>query len=149
VLAERLGRKVVNAGVPGEISAEGLARLPELLEKHRPALVLISHGGNDILRKIDPRQTKANLKRMIELVRAQGGEVVLIAIPKPALLPSAASFYEELAEEMAVPVELDIVTHLQKSPKYKSDPIHFNAEGYRLMAEAVAELLEESGALKD
>jgi len=149
VLEKELGMSVINAGVPGEITAEGLQRLPGLLEKFHPALVLISHGGNDILRKIDPAQTKANLRAMIELIRSQGGEVVLIAIPRPALLPSAAPFYEELANEMAVPVELEVVTRLQKSPKYKSDPIHFNAEGYKEMANGVAELLKERGALRE
>lgn len=148
VLSQRLGINVINAGLPGEITADGLKRLPALLQQHQPRLVLISHGGNDILKKIDADITKANLKQMIELIRAQGGEVVLIAIPQPALLPSAAPFYAELAEEMSVPVELDIVTRLQKSAQYKSDPIHFNAEGYALMAEAVAELLRARGALE-
>lgn len=147
VLSRRLGVNVINAGAPGEVSEQGLARLPALLEKHSPDLVLISYGGNDILKKIDLQTTKANLRRMIEMVRAQGGDVVLIAIPEPALFPDAAPFYEALSEEMGVPAELDIVTRLQRNPKYKSDPIHFNREGYALMAEAVAELLDENGAL--
>ncbi|MFC1750938.1 GDSL-type esterase/lipase family protein [Pseudomonadota bacterium] len=147
VLARKLGVNVVNAGVPGEITEQGVQRLPGLLEKHHPDLVLISHGGNDILRKIDAGTTKANLRRMIEMTRENGGEAVLIAIPKPALFPDAAPFYEALSAEMEVPTELDVVTRLQRNPKYKSDAIHFNSEGYALMATAVAELLEEYGAL--
>ena len=148
VLSQRLGIKVINAGVPGEITKQGVLRLPGLLAQHKPDLVLISHGGNDILRKVDAEITEQNLRRMILDVRASGAEVVLIAIPKPSLFASAAPFYETLSGSLDVPVELDIVTSLQKSPKYKSDAIHFNVEGYAVMAEAVETLLEQQGALR-
>ncbi len=138
---------VVNAGVPGEISEAGLRRLPGLLAQHRPDLVLISHGGNDILRKLDPLETEQNLTQMIRLIRESGAQAVLIAIPKPALFPAAAPFYERVANQLNVPMEADIVTELQLDPGYKSDAIHFNAQGYALMAEAVAALLRDQGAL--
>ena len=60
VLAERTGRRVVNAGVPGEETDRGLRRLPGLLDRHRPALLILCHGGNDILRKRDPTRTAEN-----------------------------------------------------------------------------------------
>ena len=52
-LSRLLARKVVNAGVSGEVSAEGARRLPGLLDQIKPELLIICHGGNDILRKLD------------------------------------------------------------------------------------------------
>ena len=51
-LALLVGRKVVRAGVPGEVSSDGLARLPEALDEHQPELLLLCHGGNDFLRRL-------------------------------------------------------------------------------------------------
>ena len=53
-------RKIINAGVPGEISSKGLLRLPHLLESHQPDLVILCHGANDILRKMNLEITKSN-----------------------------------------------------------------------------------------
>ena len=61
VLAQLTQRQVVNAGVPGEISSEGLDRLTTMLEQHQPDLVILCHGGNDLIRRLDKHQLKSNL----------------------------------------------------------------------------------------
>lgn len=53
VLVSLIGRQVVRSGVPGEVCADGLARLPEVLEQHTPKLMILCHGGNDLLRTLD------------------------------------------------------------------------------------------------
>ena len=80
--------KVVNAGVPGETSAQGLARLPGVLDEVKPKLLLLCHGGNDFLRRMDESQARANIRSMIALARDRGIAVVLLATPKPSLPPS-------------------------------------------------------------
>jgi lysophospholipase L1-like esterase len=76
-----ISRTVINAGVPGEISKTGLRRLPALLKKHQPELLILCHGGNDILRRNNQKQTKENLQQMIDLARSNNTQVVLIGVP--------------------------------------------------------------------
>ena len=148
VLSALTGHTVVNAGVPGETTAEGLARLPEVLDEVQPRIVLLCLGGNDMLRRHDANETEANLRRMIQAIRASGAGVVLIGVPSPTLFSGPPAFYEKLADEFALPYEGEIFDEVLKTPRLKADPIHANAEGYRLVAERLAELLKDAGAIK-
>ncbi len=147
VLAARIGRRVVNAGVPGEVSADGLRRLPGLLEREKPALVLLTHGGNDLLRKLDPAATERNLREMVALARASGAEVVLIGVPRPGLFLGTADYYERIASDLELPFEGEVLADLLGDNSMKSDTVHPNAAGYARLAEAVEQVLREAGAL--
>ncbi len=147
VLAQLIGRPVVRAGVPGEVTAQGLRRLPSVLDEHRPRLVIVCLGGNDMLRKMSDAQIKRNLAGMLGELKERGIAAVLVGVPKPALLASSAEFYAELASEFGVPYESEVVTSVLYAPEMKADPIHPNAKGYRKIAEALAKLLRQAGAL--
>ena len=147
VLAQLIGRRVVRAGVPGEITAQGLARIEQVIEAHRPALVIVCLGGNDMLRRVDEAQIRSNLRRIISTIRGGGISVVLVGVPRPALLTSAAAFYGELAQEYRIPYEGKILNDVMHQLDLKADLIHPNAKGYRRMAEALAELLKKAGAI--
>lgn len=147
VLAQLTGRKVVNAGVPGETTADGLARLPRILEETDPDLVILCLGGNDFLRKHPHAMTRANLERMIQMIRAENIPLVLVAVPEPALFSGSAPVYRKLAEALKLPLENGIVNDVLRDSDLKADPIHPNAAGYRKIAEALKELLDDSGAL--
>lgn len=147
VLGKLIGRTVVNAGVPGEVSAEGLARLPELLEAQKPALLILCHGGNDLLQRLDQGQTAGNLRAMIRLARERGIAVLLVAVPAPDLSLKPPPFYAELAAEFGIPLEAKILAKVLGKGALKSDYVHPNAAGYRQLAEALATLLKKSGAV--
>jgi acyl-CoA thioesterase I len=147
VLGQLIGRPVVRAGVPGEVTAQGLRRLPSVIDEHRPRLVIVCLGGNDMLRRIGDEEIKRNLGDMLKVLNKRGIAAVLVGVPKPALVTSAPGFYAELAREFGVPYEGKIVTSVLYAADMKADPIHPNAKGYRKMAEALAELLREAGAL--
>jgi len=148
VLATLTGHRVVNAGVPGEESTAGLARLPAVLESAQPQLVFLGHGGNDLLRHRDLAQTRDNLRRMVELVRARGASPVLLGVPKPGLFLGTHPLYRELATELDVPLEGEALADILGDRELKSDEIHPNAAGYRRLAEALDQLLQDSGALE-
>ncbi len=146
-LSRRTGFEVVNAGVPGEVSAKGLKRLPKVLDQVRPKLVILCLGGNDMLRRQDSARTEENLRQMVHLIRAQGAAVVMLGVPEPGLFLSTADVYERVASELDVPLEDDIIPDLLGDNQYKSDHIHPNAAGYSRLAEAVEALLKYRGAL--
>jgi len=83
VLEKLIGRRVVNAGVPGEVTADGLSRLPEILAREKPALLILCHGGNDLLRRLNDQQTADNIRKMIRLARQRGlAEAVAMLLKK-------------------------------------------------------------------
>jgi acyl-CoA thioesterase-1 len=88
LLGERLKREhldysVLNASVSGETTAGGAARLQPVLEKHRPAVVIIELGGNDGLRGLPVAAMKKNLSTMIEQSREAGARVLLVGMRLP------------------------------------------------------------------
>jgi len=147
VLERSIGRKVVNAGVPGETSAQGLERLPATLDEVKPKLVLLCHGGNDFLRRLDDAQAAANVRGMIQLARERGIPVVLIATPKPGLPPSVPAFYGEIAAELKVPYDQGVLRSVLLDNALKSDMVHPNAAGYARIAAAVEKVLRAAGAI--
>jgi acyl-CoA thioesterase-1 len=147
VLGKLIGRNVVRAGVPGEVTAQGLERLPSVIDEHSPRLVIICLGGNDMLRQVGEAEIRQNLRAILKTLKDRKIAVVLIGVPKPALITSAPAFYGELATEFGVPYEGNIVTSVLYSAELKSDPIHPNALGYSKMAEAIAQLLKKAGAI--
>ena len=147
VLAELVSRKVVRAGVPGEMTAQGRRRFEQALETHRPKIVLLCLGGNDLLRRLDDATIVANLRAMIEMARARNVAVVLLGVPRPALFGGAATFYAELADKHDLVYEGEVINAVLRDPGLKSDPIHPNAAGYRRIAERIATVLQTRGAL--
>ena len=147
VLQEMSGHPVVNAGVPGEVSGEGLLRLPGVLDQERPSLLILCHGGNDLLRRDPEDRLALNLARMADLAAARGIPVILIGVPKPAVFLRTAAVYTDVAREKNLPLEDRTLAAIEAEPSLKSDPIHPNREGYRRMAHDVLALLEKSGAL--
>lgn len=147
VLETLTGRRVINAGVPGEVTAEGIKRLPDLLAREKAALLILCHGGNDLLRRFDQKQTKMNLEAMINQAQDRHIAVILIAVPAPGIFLKPPALYEEIADEHKLPLEAEILETVLADGTLKSDYIHPNAAGYRLLAEAIHRLLKKNGTL--
>jgi len=147
VLGRLANRNVINAGINGETTQQALARLPAVLAKFQPKLVILFSGGNDFLRKVPVHQTKANLQQMLELIQQSGASVLLVGVPEKKLFADSAELYTELSEDNAVPLQDEIVANLMVRASMKSDFVHFNEKGYHALAEAIYQSLISSGAL--
>ena len=139
--------KVVNGGVPGEVSSNGKTRLAKVLQKHQPDLVILCHGGNDLIQKLDRTQVIANLKNMIAMIRSGNSEVILLSVPRPGLMLKPAAFYDEIAEEMNVPIISGTLSDILSNSALKSDAAHPNAKGYFQMAKTIGDFLVERKAI--
>ena len=140
-------RKVINAGVPGEISKAGLLRLPNLINKYHPKLVIICHGANDILHKLDINQTQDNIQQMITLAKQNNIQVILIAVPEFDLFLNASPIYQILAENNQLVIDKNSLSNIIGDNQLKSDYIHPNTKGYQLLAENISLLLKQAGAI--
>ena len=147
VLAELTGFEVINAGISGETTVDGLPRLAGELERVDPQFFILIEGGNDILRNLGAPQTKANLAAMLDLAAARNLPVLLVGVPEKNLFSSVAPLYDELADEYPVLYERTLIGDLMRKPRFKSDAVHFNERGYRQMAETIADKLREAGAI--
>ncbi len=141
------GFNVINAGVSGNTTSQALQRLPGLLSKYSPDLVLICIGGNDFLRKLDKDITKANISKMLSLILSSGSQAILIAVPLPGVILSAPKMYSALGDEFKVPVLEGILSGLLADAQYKSDALHLNELGYRTLAEDIYEFIQERGGV--
>jgi lysophospholipase L1-like esterase len=136
VLAGLTGWAVVNA-VPGHTSAQALQRLPALLAEHRPALVIVSIGGNDLLRRGDEGALRDDLRRTLAAVRGAGAQALLVAVPQPTLAAHLTGslddhpLYADITTEAGVPLHPQGWSTVLADKRLKSDAIHGNAAGYR------------------
>jgi acyl-CoA hydrolase len=151
LLAKRTGWVVINAGLSGDTSGGALQRLPALLDEHTPALVLVTLGGNDMLRRLPQGQTVANLGQMLTLVKAHGAKAVLLATPKPSIAGavfnnlSAADFYRQVAKEHQVPLIEDAMAEVLSQTELKADQLHPNAAGHALLSKNIFDGLKAIG----
>jgi len=141
-LGEMLGRDIINFGVSGNTTAQGLARLDDVLEED-PGIVIVLLGGNDFLRRIPLETTRNNLTTILEGLRANGSVVMLLGVRGNLLGDSAHTMYEELSKTYGTVYVPDVLDGLLLKPEFMSDGIHPNDAGYKLIAERLAHIFEE------
>ena len=141
------GHRVVNAGVSGDTSAGGLARLDWQLSQ-KPAVVVLELGGNDGLRGLPVEHTRDNLAKIIQRCQATGATVLLagMQIPPnmgPDYTAAFRDMYPSLAKEFGVPLIPFLLEGVAGDTKLNQrDGIHPTAEGQAILAETVWQSLE-------
>ncbi len=147
ILQNLTNRKVINAGINGEISEEGLNRLPALLEQHSPDLLILCHGGNDILQKRDLNIMGENVRKMIAMAAQRNIPVVLLGVPRPGLFLSSDEIYSKIADETSVVFIEDLIPDVLSDKSLKSDIAHPNSNGYEQIAKTIYDVLQDHGAI--
>ena len=152
VLAVLTGWNVVNAGVPGDTSAQALARLPALLAEHQPKLVIVSIGGNDFLRKLPESDTRTHVHAICKQSLAAGAQVLLVAVPRATVAAALGQMtdhelYAEVAKDLKIPLQREAWGEVLAQPDLRADAVHANARGYAQFARSVQSTAAAVGLL--
>ncbi len=138
VLAKILGIAVINGGVPGEVTSLALNRIDLVIRQNNPNLVIIMHGGNDILRGLRLEEIYNNLDKIITKLLSNNIKIILIGVPKKSVLLKDAAIYKKLANKHNILYIDGLLASLLSNNSLKSDIIHLNAKGYNKLAEGIA-----------
>jgi len=142
VLSRHIGLPVVNAGHRGDTTAQALARLPGDVLAKSPRLVIVLLGGNDFLRRVPISETRKNMEEIIRRIQERGAMVALAGMKLGLFTDEYGSMMEELAKKFGALIVPQATTGILTDAKLKSDPIHPNGAGYRLMAERISEKIK-------
>jgi lysophospholipase L1-like esterase len=141
VLSHELAFPVVNQGRRGDTTAEALSRLPEVLERN-PRLVIVLLGGNDFLRQVPRSETKKNLAEVVRRLQDHGAMVAIAGMRLGVFTDEFSPIYEDTAKQLGAYYIPQVMQGILSDPQLKSDPIHPNAAGYRLLGQRIAEKLK-------
>lgn len=137
LLARMINIPVINAGVDGDTSIEGLKRLnSDVLEK-KPLLVIIEFGGNDFLKQVPISLTFSNINEMIDNVQAKGVMVALVDISAGMLFAEYRAQFHRIAKQKGAIFIPSILEGIVTNPNLKSDFLHPNSNGYNIIAQRV------------
>jgi len=141
-LSALLGKKVINAGVPGDTTASALARLRRDVLVHAPATVVITLGGNDLKNGVPADEALANLIRIVETLQQAGCRVIVGGLKFPLHDRGYGRAYEELARRTGAVLIPHILEGIIGRPALMADPIHPNGNGYATMARRFYDTLQ-------
>lgn len=141
VVGRTLGVPIINKGKSGDTTANGLARIEEVLAED-PGIVLVLLGGNDVLRRIPKKETFSNLGTIVERLQSSGAVIVLLGVRGGILGDGYAGDYEALAKQYHAAYVSNVLEGLITNSKYMYDGIHPNDQGYAIVAGRVSEVLQ-------
>jgi acyl-CoA thioesterase I len=140
LLSQKLGRPILNKGVPGETSENALSRVEQIV-RLQPRVVLLCLGGNDGLQQLPLDKTFANISTIIDRLQQTGSFVVLIGVRSASVSDRYSSPFKKLAKEKHVLYVPNILSGILGTPHLMSDYVHPNEEGYKAIAERLEKIL--------
>ncbi|MBY0328734.1 arylesterase [Patescibacteria group bacterium] len=141
LLAKDTGREIINMGINGNTTADGLARIDTVLAL-KPSIVLVLLGGNDFLRKVPATQTFQNLDSIVEKLQAHGVVVVVLGIQGGVLHDPFKESFEELVTRRGTGYVPNVLAGMIGNQSLMYDAIHPNDVGYKKLADKVLPVLQ-------
>ncbi len=141
LVARTLGIAFVNAGVPGDTMAAGLARMGRDVLARQPRLTVVEFGGNDFLRRVPMEETLKNLDEMVKRLVAQGMMVVILEVNVGLTGDPYLHGYRAVASRYGAVLIENVMKGILGDPDLKVDGIHPNVQGHKLIAERVIQVL--------
>lgn len=142
ILSRRIGKPIINLGVSGNTTADGLNRLDQL-DKYKPKVVILLLGGNDYLRKVPKETTFNNLGKIIEDIHRRGAVVLLLGVRGGLLKDNFEEDFEIISSKYNTAYVSNVLSGLILDKRYMADEIHPNDAGYEKIAERVLPELKE------
>jgi len=136
-LAELSGAAVVNAGLSGDTTTRALGRMEEAVLKYEPELVIVQFGANDFLEQVPKQTTVENIRVIIRRAQDAGAMVALADISAGMLFREYRGAFQQLARQEGALFIPDALAGIITNPSLKSDFVHPNARGYRLIAQRI------------
>lgn len=141
LVSEKIGEPIINLGVSGNTTRDGLARL-DLLLAQEPRIVILLLGGNDYLQRIPREETFENLGSMITRIQETGAAVVLLGVRGGILRDSYEGDFKKLSRKYKTAYVSNVLDELIGNREFMSDSIHPNDKGYRVIADRVAPVVK-------
>lgn len=136
ILSKKINKPIINLGVSGNTTGEGLARINEVIIQN-PGTVIVLFGGNDYMRNISEDETFSNLREIITRLQSNGIFVVLLGIQGGLFSDPYKSRFGELANEMGVVYVPNVLDGLFGDTRYMAEAVHPNDAGYLKIADKV------------
>ncbi|MDP2938601.1 MAG: GDSL-type esterase/lipase family protein [Candidatus Omnitrophota bacterium] len=142
LLSKKLDIAVVNAGIGGNTSFDGLKRIKADVLNKKPLLVVVEFGGNDFLLKIPLKDTLKNIDEIVRIIQEQGAIVVLLDVKASFFMNGYKSGYRKIAKKRGAIFIPNIISEILSNPNLKSDYIHPNAQGYQILAQRILAVIK-------
>jgi acyl-CoA thioesterase I len=142
VLSRRIGKPIVNLGVSGNTTEDGLKRLGEL-DRYKPKVVIVLLGGNDYLKKVPIDTTFNNLEKIIKNIQSRGAVVLLLGVRGGVVTDKFDERFEDLADKTGSAYVSNVLDGLITKNEFMSDAIHPNNTGYAKIATRVYPVLQK------
>jgi len=143
ILEKLMGEPIINMGISGDTSKDGLARIKKVQEKN-PKVVMVLFGGNDFLRRVPSVETFKNIDDIVIALQDAGAVVVLLGVRGGILTDQYEEHFEKIAKTRGALYVEDVLDGIITHKKYMSDAIHPNDVGYKKIAEKIYPSLKKA-----